>query len=61
MQFQSTRPHGARLGHELGFNTSVEFQSTRPHGARHKDGNVHWFGEKVSIHAPTWGATNVTG
>ena len=39
---------------------SAEFQSTHPHGVRHltvKD----WFAYKaISIHAPTWGATDRT-
>ena len=33
-QFQSTRPHGARLAKNKAGDTRTEFQSTRPHGAR---------------------------
>ena len=54
--FQSTRPRGARLALEWRKKFSVMFQSTRPRGARHSccSTNRH---NKVSIHAPTWGAT----
>jgi len=33
-EFQSTRPHGARLTAFNISNTQAKFQSTRPHGAR---------------------------
>ena len=33
------------------------FQSTRPRGARHKRGQNDRNQQRVSIHAPTWGAT----
>ena len=58
IEFQSTRPRGARLVHfSFYYQICQLFQSTRPRGARPtffmalmKDGIV-------SIHAPTWGAT----
>ena len=38
-----------------------EFQSTRPRGARRTDSKEYPRGDGVSIHAPTWGATILTG
>ncbi len=35
VEFQSTRPHGARHGEIVNLFRVVRFQSTRPHGARH--------------------------
>ena len=58
--FQSTRPHGARHKVvELG-SIQAAFQSTRPHGARRCKGLSFAQTKKVSIHAPTRGATPVT-
>ena len=56
--FQSTHPHGVRPvdGGPLVFN--FKFQSTHPHGVRLR---LVFRGERimaVSIHAPTWGATD---
>jgi len=58
LEFQSTRPHGARLFVSQQFAHFVMFQSTRPHGARltavcYK--LAAFFA--VSIHAPARGAT----
>ena len=36
----------------------MRFQSTRPRGARRTLGDVAGGGRRVSIHAPTWGATS---
>ena len=33
------------------------FQSTHPHGVRPAEGFLSGIAQKVSIHAPTWGAT----
>ena len=35
------------------------FQSTHPHGVRRRYAHDRHFGQPVSIHAPTWGATFV--
>ena len=57
-RFQFTRPRGARHGNDYGIIKSSLFQFTRPRGARHgRDEGVPVFGA-VSIHAPTWGATD---
>ena len=55
--FQSTRPHGARRLFDTADITAVMFQSTRPHGARPSVPAVIRV-DKVSIHAPAWGATS---
>ncbi len=57
LQFQSTRPHGARLVQLQLSPLNCLFQSTRPHGARQQHGGIRWTVEFVSIHAPAWGAT----
>ena len=60
IEFQFTRPHGARRN--LAATRLIEqvFQFTRPHGAR-LELRVQWiYGRKVSIHAPAWGATAPT-
>ena len=55
-KFQSTHPHGVRLLGVLESLNILLFQSTHPHGVRLYFINlcVPW---TVSIHAPTWGAT----
>ena len=55
--FQSTRPRGARQrdGHRP--NLSQKFQSTRPRGARQPVTGKNAKDLRVSIHAPTRGAT----
>ena len=57
--FQSTHPHGVRLGSEgrQGLHQR-QFQSTHPHGVRPSpDGGFKLNNTLVSIHAPTRGAT----
>ena len=57
-EFQSTRPRGARpaLGGEI-VKDYIKFQSTRPRGARRLHWSARHASERVSIHAPAWGAT----
>ena len=57
-EFQSTRPRGARRqpSRRQCYSSSA-FQSTRPRGARPHDIKDKIFRERVSIHAPAWGAT----
>jgi len=57
LQFQSTRPCGARLITGSVITLEYLFQSTRPCGARHDNmrDNLREFG--ISIHAPLRGAT----
>ena len=56
-RFQSTRPRGARRQQQHLHLRPMKFQSTRPRGAR-LQGIIGAVGNhKVSIHAPTWGAT----
>ena len=56
-EFQSTRPHGARPSRLMSWMSYKMFQSTRPHGARPRIQAAINLQEKVSIHAPAWGAT----
>ena len=55
--FQSTHPRGVRL--QRGFQAALAawFQSTHPRGVRHLGGYMAATLDKVSIHAPAWGAT----
>ena len=55
--FQSTRPHGARRVAAPSCGTSLLFQSTRPHGARRRTRSTITRSRRISIHAPTRGAT----
>ena len=55
--FQSTRPHGARHTIKTIFGLIAMFQSTRPHGARPQYLQNSEVPPRVSIHAPTRGAT----
>jgi hypothetical protein len=55
--FQSTRPRGARRPYFKISGTSQMFQSTRPRGARRPRPRDSMRPVRVSIHAPTWGAT----
>ena len=57
IEFQSTRPRGARPKREELFAEYDKFQSTRPRGARLGGGIQVEVGKVVSIHAPAWGAT----
>ena len=56
MAFQFTRPRGARRLLPVTPPSASKFQFTRPRGARLKSsgGGIEW---RVSIHAPTGGAT----
>ena len=55
--FQSTLPRGERLCFFLPINNMGTFQSTLPRGERHQQLAALAEGYKVSIHAPTRGAT----
>ena len=58
--FQSTPPHGGRLGLTWPTgNLSLMFQSTPPHGGRPDHRGQHGPRGTVSIHAPAWGATHL--
>ena len=48
-----------RLVAYKGFRTSTLFQSTHPHGVRHEQRDELTRLKKVSIHAPTRGATSL--
>ena len=57
-KFQSTLPHGERPSPSTMIQSLIGFQSTLPHGERLP---VLWrlgVPFEVSIHAPTWGATD---
>ena len=55
--FQSTPPHGERPKLEADQSPPQSFQSTPPHGERHNDFEDLDGEVKISIHAPTRGAT----
>ena len=56
--FQSTRPRGARQFADHALQTPCQrFQSTRPRGARLLAVSSQPAEDRVSIHAPAWGAT----
>ena len=55
--FQSTHPHGVRHLMSRIQESDFKFQSTHPHGVRHEAVEYFLFINLVSIHAPTWGAT----
>ena len=57
LRFQSTHPHGVRLDRYQVEVGQVVFQSTHPHGVRLQTEDHHNHRERVSIHAPAWGAT----
>jgi len=56
-EFQSTRPRRARQGYMLQTHRGSSFQSTRPRRARLQDAEIYRNAARVSIHAPTQGAT----
>ena len=58
-RFQSTHPHGVRRSIASGVIGGLLFQSTHPHGVRPAAALISAYANKVSIHAPTWGATLV--
>ena len=56
LRFQSTHPHGVRRSDTVALKAHGGFQSTHPHGVRLASAyRLRNF--SVSIHAPTWGAT----
>ena len=57
LEFQSTRPRGARHPTFRRLDAFNAFQSTRPRGARQPMESWHRIPGRVSIHAPAWGAT----
>ena len=57
LQFQLTRPQGARPAHRLLALHFPWFQLTRPQGARHGTLEINFEGGLVSTHAPARGAT----
>ena len=58
LEFQSTRPRGARRLHMTPGSRLPTFQSTRPRGARRPCMHRWLVSWPVSIHAPTRGATS---
>ena len=58
--FQSTLPHGERQRYDKPILFGVEFQSTLPHGERPGIGVRRVSSQRVSIHAPTRGATRAS-
>ncbi len=56
-QFQSTHPHGVRLATHCPCICKSWFQSTHPHGVRLRLLVFAHSAKRVSIHAPTRGAT----
>ena len=60
-EFQSTHPHGVRRDTKQVPEVRIEFQSTHPHGVRLPKLEGTDETARVSIHAPTWGATSTVG
>ena len=61
IEFQSTRPRGARPDAERARDRAYTFQSTRPRGARPSPSCLLSAAFPVSIHAPARGATLPAG
>ncbi len=57
LKFQSTHPSGVRLYNITGYSSGNVFQSTHPSGVRPKTPSKKNTTNKISIHAPQWGAT----
>ncbi len=57
-EFQSTPPRGGRLWVVQIAHTDVKFQSTPPRGGRPVVIQAKELADRVSIHAPAWGATD---
>ena len=57
-RFQSTHPRGVRRPHRRKGCRLRKFQSTHPRGVRLGAFFVPYVAFDISIHAPTWGATN---
>ena len=58
--FQSTPPRGERLAGSILRLPTLLFQSTPPSGERPDEQDCDYCTNKVSIHAPTWGATGLS-
>ena len=56
--FQSTHPRGVRQEGCISYHAMRQFQSTHPRGVRHAIFGHISFTIRVSIHAPTRGATH---
>ena len=56
-KFQSTHPRGVRLIVNNSRERADSFQSTHPRGVRRARPPCQDRGRRISIHAPTWGAT----
>ena len=59
IMFQSTHPHGVRPQQAAKPDVLPSFQSTHPHGVRPENLKELLPWQKVSIHAPAWGATDM--
>ena len=59
-KFQSTHPCGVRLNLKSMLKMAILFQSTHPCGVRLATRDDKTPSELVSIHAPVWGATNLS-
>ena len=57
LTFQSTPPRGGRLTSSCPRVEALEFQSTPPRGGRQPEAVRLTPLDRVSIHAPAWGAT----
>ena len=60
VMFQSTHPHGVRHVSQYGLSARPLFQSTHPHGVRLNRRYLENIALRVSIHAPAWGATQLS-
>ena len=56
-KFQSTHPRGVRHVIKFLVTNVQQFQSTHPRGVRHVEYTSYVEYCRISIHAPTWGAT----
>ena len=56
-EFQSTHPRGVRPTPCAPLNPATVFQSTHPRGVRQPNSDASKDLTRISIHAPTWGAT----
>ena len=59
-KFQSTHPRGVRHVIKFLVTNVQQFQSTHPRGVRHVEYTSYVEHSRISIHAPTWGATLFT-
>ena len=56
-RFQSTHPSGVRLFQSVSKPENSVFQSTHPSGVRPQPIDLVFLRDRISIHAPQWGAT----